>query len=103
MLASQQAPDKGLSRAQNSNIHAGTVRQTLGTRRTLGMHWYSELPAMLASTGSTTSNESREIRQRGIGRFVGDYPPSEQPTLASMLRWLPILDAAEADADAAKL
>ena len=101
MLASQQAPDKGLSRAQNSNIHAGTVRQTLGTRRTLGMHWYSELPAMLASTGSTTSNESRQIRQRGIGRFVAEF--AEHPTLASMLRWLPILDAAEAEADAAKL
>ena len=58
---------------------------------------------MLASTGSTTSNESREIRQRGIGRFVGEYTASEYPTLASMLRWLPILDAAEAEADAAKL
>ena len=79
------------------------MRQTLRTRRTLGMHWYSELPAMLASTGSTTSNESREIRQRGIGRFVGNYPATDHPTLASMLRWLPILDAAEADADAAKL
>ena len=56
---------------------------------------------MLASTGSTTSNESREIRQRGIGRFVAEF--AEHPTLASMLRWLPILDAAEADADAAKL
>ena len=79
------------------------MRQTLGTRRTLGMHWYSEMQAMLASTGSTTSNESREIRQRGIGRFVECFPASENPTLASMLRWLPILDAAEADADAAKL
>ena len=79
------------------------MRQTLGTRRTLGMHWYSELQAMLASTGSTTSNESREIRRRGIGRFVGEFPASVNPTLASMLRWLPILDAAEAEADAAKL
>ena len=58
---------------------------------------------MLASTGSTTSNESREIRRRGIGRFVGEYRASKHPTLASMLRWLPILDAAEAEADAAKL
>jgi hypothetical protein len=38
------------------------------------MHWYSELPAMLAATGSTTSNETREIRRRGIGRFVEEYP-----------------------------
>jgi hypothetical protein len=55
-------------------IHAGIVRQTLRTRRTLGMQWYSELPAMLAATGSTTSNETREIRRRGIGRFVEEHP-----------------------------
>jgi ectoine hydroxylase-related dioxygenase (phytanoyl-CoA dioxygenase family) len=85
----------------NSNVHAGTVRQTPRPRRTLGFHFYPELRAQLGAAvrhhdNAGTSGGPVGVLERGVGRFVDDYP--------ELLRWVPTvvyqLRTAQAEAEA---
>jgi ectoine hydroxylase-related dioxygenase (phytanoyl-CoA dioxygenase family) len=64
----------------NSNIHAGTVRQTSRPRRSLGMTFYSQLaPPLAAARTKGRPDKTPEF----WARFVGKHP--------DLLRWVPMV------------
>ena len=71
----------------NSNVHAGTVRQTPRPRRTLNFHFYPELQAQIGAAvrhkeAPGTSGGPVQVLENGVGRFVDTFP--------DVLRWVPM-------------